>query len=305
MGRALTVVGAPSNIGIRPYDDGVARHLNRAPQVLRERGLIARLGATDLGDVAPPRYRDFVRPPNRARNEDQLVAYSRSLAQRVFAAIAHGQFGVVVGGDCSIVLGCLIGARKKTGDAVGLVYVDAHADFASPEGSPTGSASGMALALATGRGDTALSRLGGSTPLVGDHHVALLGRRDDDSDGHGHAALAQSSILDVPSAQLLADDWLEVAATTLDRVAPPDVRGFWIQVDADVLDPITMAAVDSPEPGGPIPRELLRLLTPLVQHPRALGLSLTTYDPALDPDRSCARRLVNVLEALLAPGLLH
>ncbi len=109
----------------------------------------------------------------------------------------------------------------------------------------------------------------------------------------------------MPSAQLQADDWLEVAATTLDRVAPPDVRGFWIQVDADVLDPIAMAAVDSPEPGGPTPRELLRVLTPLVQHPRALGLSLTTYDPALDPDRSCARRLVNMLEALLAPGLLH
>ena len=109
----------------------------------------------------------------------------------------------------------------------------------------------------------------------------------------------------MPSAQLQADDWLEVAATTLDQVAPPDVRGFWIQVDADVLDPMTMAAVDSPEPGGPTPRELLRVLTPLVQHPRALGLSLTTYDPALDPDRSCARRLVNMLEALLAPGLLH
>ena len=124
-------------------------------------------------------------------------------------------------------------------------------------------------------------------------------------DWHGHAAFAKSSILDLPSAQLQADDWLEVAATTLDQVAPPDVRGFWIQVDADVLDPMTMAAVDSPEPGGPTPRELLRVLTPLVQHPRALGLSLTTYDPALDPDRSCARRLVNMLEALLAPGLLH
>ena len=44
------------------------------------------------------------------------------------------------------------------------------------------------------------------------------------------------------------------------------------------------------------------MLTPLVQHPRALGLSLTTYDPALDPDRSCARRLVNMLEALLGAG---
>jgi arginase len=305
MARAIAVVGAPSSIGIRPYDDGVARHLNRAPHVLRERGLIKRLGAEDLGDVAPPSYQDFVRPLHRARNEDQVIAYSRSLAQRVSAAIAHGQFAVVLGGDCSIVLGCLLGARKKAGDDIGLVYVDAHADFASPEESRTGSVGSMALALATGRGDTTLSRLSGSTPLVGDRHVALLGRRDDAAGWYGQPALAKSSILDVPSTQLLTDDWLEVAVTTLDQVAPPNVRGFWIQLDVDVLDPNAMAAVDSPEPDGLTPRELLRVLTPLVQHPRALGLSVTTYDPALDPDRSCARRLVNMLEALLAPGLLH
>ncbi len=305
MARAIAVVGAPSNIGIRPYDDGALRLLDRAPQVLRERDLIARLRAADLGDVAAPLYQDFVQPPNRARNEHQVVAYSRSLAQRVSSGIAQGRFVLVIGGDCSVVLGCLMAARRKAADAVGLVYVDAHADFASPDESRTGSVSGMALALATGRGNTSLSRLGGTMPLVDDRHVALLGRRDGATGWHGHAAFANSSILDLPSAQLQADDWLELAATTLDQVAPPDVRGFWIQVDADVLDPMTMAAVDSPEPGGPTPRELLRVLTPLVQHPRALGLSLTTYDPALDPDRSCARRLVNMLEALLAPGLLH
>jgi arginase len=303
--RALTVVGAPSNIGVRPYDDGVARHLNRAPAVLRERGLISRLRATDLGDVAPPAYQDFIRPAGRARNEDQVIAYSRALAERVTAAIAHGEFGVVLGGDCSIVLACLLAARRKTGDTLGLVYADAHADYAIVEESRTGSAASMALALATGRGDSPLARLVGARSLVDERRTAVIGRRDANQDWYGLAALAASPILDVPSAQLQRDDSVYLAELTLDHVVGADGRGFWIQVDADVLDPAAMAAVDSPEPGGLTPRELLRLLTPLVQHPRALGLSLTTYDPALDPDRSCARRLVNLLEALLAPGLLH
>jgi arginase len=305
MARALTVVGAPSSIGIRPYDDGVARYVNRAPAVLRERGLIARLRAIDLGDVAPPAYQDFTRPLHGARNEAQVIAYSRALADRVSAAIAHGQFAVVLGGDCSIVLGCLLAARRKAGDALGLVYADAHADYAIADESRTGSAASMALALATGRDHSPLARLAGATSLVNDRRTAVIGRRDANQDWYGLAALAASSILDVPGTQLQSEDWLEVAAITLDQVAPPDVRGFWIQVDADVLDPAAMAAVDSPEPAGLTPRELLRVLTPLVRHPRALGLSLTTYDPALDPDRSCARRLVNLLEALLAPGLLH
>jgi len=301
MNRPIAVVGAPSSIGIRPYDDGEARHLNRGPGVLRERGLIGRLGAIDLGDVVPPPYRDYVRPPHRARNEKQVLVYSRSLAERVAAATAHGRFGLVLGGDCSVVLGCVLGAKRTAGGPVGLAYVDAHADFATPEESRTGSVASMCLGLVSGRGDTPLARLAGRAPLVDGRHVALVGRRDAADAWYGHAALAASPILDLPDSELLTQDFGELAAASLARVAAPDVRGFWIQLDADVLNPAVMFAVDSPEPGGPMPEELVRLLTPLVQHPRALGLSLTIYDPALDPDRSCARRLVRLLESLLAP----
>ena len=303
MTRRIAVVGAPSSIGIRPYDDGGERHLDRAPGVLRERGLIARLGAVDLGDVVPPPYRDFVRPQYRARNEAEVLLYSRSLAERVMKATAHGRFAAVIGGDCSIILGCLLGARRTASGRVGLAYLDAHADFARPEESRTGSVGGMALALATGRGETPLARLSGRAPLVQSRHAALIGRRDSAHPWYGHVALATSRILDVPDAELLSRDAVDVAAAVLERVAAPDVEGFWIQVDADVLNPAIMPGVDSPEPGGPMTDELVRLLAPLVRHPRALGLSLTVYDPALDPDRSCARRLVGLLEALLvSPG---
>ena len=300
MARSIAIVGAPSNIGIRPYDDGEARHLNRAPGVLRERGLVERLGAIDLGDVVPPPYRDYVRPRGRARNEREVAIYSRWLAEHVTAAAAHGRFAVVLGGDCSIVLGCLLGASERS--PLGLVYVDAHADFATPAESMTGSAASMALALATGRGDPPLARLGGRAPLVDGRHVALVGRRDEADGWYGHEALASSQILDLPHADLVPQDYGYLAAAALTRATARDVRGFWIHVDADVLNPVVMSAVDSPEPGGPMPGELVTLLTPLVRHPQAVGLSLSIYDPALDPDRSGARQLVHLLEAILAPA---
>jgi arginase len=302
MNRPIAIIGAPSSIGIRPYDDGVARHIDRAPGVLRERGLIERLGAIDLGDVASPPYRDYVRPFNRARNEDQVILYSRSLSERVAEATSRGRFGVVLGGDCSIVLGCLLGARRTARGAVGLAYMDAHADFATPDESRTGSVASMSLALASGRGDTPLARLNGRTPLVDGRHVVLVGRRDAAEPCYGHAALAASRILDFSDAQLMAEHDCDVAAALLECVASPAVKGFWIHLDADVLNPAVMPAVDSPEPGGLMPGELVDLLRPLVNHPRALGLNLTLYDPALDPDRSCARQLVSLLEALLSPA---
>jgi arginase len=259
--------------------------------------LVSRLDATDLGDVVPPPYQDYVRPPNRARNEQQVLRYSRQLAERV--AAARERFAVVLGGDCSVVLGCLVGARRTAGGPIGLAYVDAHADFATADESRTGSVAGMSLALAVGRGDTPLARLAGRPPLVSAAHAALIGHRDAADAWDGHAALAVSPVLELADRELLSRNPDDLASASLARVAASDVRGFWIQIDADVLNPAVMSAVDSPEPGGPLPDELVTLLRPLAHHPQALGLSLTTYDPALDPDRSCARHLVAFLETLL------
>src|SRR5687767_50256 len=133
MERPITLVGAPSSIGIRPYDDGTARRLDLAPNALREQGLGERLAARDFGDVIPPPYRDFVRPPRRPRNEDGVAAYTRQIAARVADANAGDAFTLLLGGDCSIVLGGLLGVRRRGHSRVGLVYVDAHADFATPE----------------------------------------------------------------------------------------------------------------------------------------------------------------------------
>jgi arginase len=303
MNRSIAIVGAPTSIGIRTYDSGEPRHLDRAPGVFRELGLVQRLGASDLGDVIPPAYRDYVRPVGRARNESEVGAYCLTLGERVAEATRDGRFAVVLGGDCSIVLGSLLGARTTAHGSVGLVYVDAHADFGTPEESHTGSVASMCLALAVGRGDTPLARLAGDAPLVRTKDVVLIGRRDAAEPWYGHAALAASPILDISGAALSERGVADVAAATLKRLTTPgsseEPRGFWIHLDADVINPTVIPAVDSPTPGGPTIEELVDLLTPLVRHPRALGLELTIYDPGLDPDRSCAIRLVSLLENVL------
>ena len=173
----------------------------------------------------------------------------------------------------------------------------------------TGSVASMGLALAVGRGDTRLARLAGPVPLVRGGDVALIGRRDQDQ-SYGHEALAVSGILDLPWATMAPDGatvrptaLADTASTVLDRVAANDVAGFWILVDADVLNPEVMPAVGSPEPGGPDIDELAALLAPVVDHPKTLGIALSLYDPSLDPDRSSADRLVDLLaKSVLSRG---
>jgi arginase len=293
--RPITIIGAPSSIGIKPYADGTVRRLDLAPAILRQQGLAARLGARDGGDVVPPPYRDFERTPGKVRNEDLVERYSRDLAQHV-AASDDGSFLLVLGGDCSVVLGCLSGMRRKRA-RIGLVYVDAHGDFATPALSHTGSAASMCLALAVGHGDSVLARLDGDTPLTRPEDLVLIGRRDDaDASGYDEEALRAGGVLDLPQATIRDRGIADVALLALERVTQTDIDGFWIHVDADVIDPGEVPAVDSPEPNGLALEELSELLTPLVRHPGAIGLELTIYDPALDPDRTSAARLANLLE---------
>lgn len=298
--RPLAVLGAASSIGIRPYDgDTEVRQLDRAPDTLRGLGLIGRLAASDLGNVAPPAYRDFTRPRDGVRNEREVADYSRALADRVAAGLDGGRFLLVLGGDCSIVLGSLLGASQGGARRLGLAYIDAHADFATPQESQTGSAASMCLALAVGRGDSPLVRLAGARPLVRAGDTTVIGRRDIGQDRYGDAALRASDILDLSEAFTPGKPVEWPAAAALDRIAGDGQAGFWIHIDADVLAPSVMPAVDSPEPGGPSIEELAALLRALVRHPRALGMQVTIYDPALDPDLACARRLVELLATSL------
>ena len=138
--------------------------------------------------------------------------------------------------------------------------------------------------------------------------VALIGRRDQ-GQWYGHEALAVSGILDLPWATIAPDGTAvrptalaETASTVLDRVAASDVSGFWIHVDADVLNPEVMPAVGSPEPGGPDIDELAALLAPLVDHPKALGIAARALRPLARP-RSIVRGQAGGAAREVAPSV--
>jgi arginase len=298
MNHRVTIVGAPSSIGLVPYEDGKPRRVDLAPAALREHGLVQRLDAIDVGDVRPPsRYRDIERPPGRVRNDDDVGSYSRALAATVARAHSDGHFVMLLGGDCSILLGALLGIRdvEPAPPGVGVVYLDAHADFATLDESPSGSACSMALALAVGRGDEQLGRLAAPRPLVPGDAVAHIGRREDASPAYGAAALEAHGVLSLPGSAIVRAGPAKVARQAIAH-ATARGRKFWVHFDVDVLDPTVLSATGDPAPGGIDLAQALELLDVLVQHPAAVGMQLTLYDPTLDVSGSDARSLVSLLE---------
>ncbi|WP_370947575.1 arginase family protein [Amycolatopsis sp. cg5] len=283
--RHLVLLDAPSNLGLRPPEPGAVPGCYKAPGALRDQGLLARLGATDGGVVTPPRYLSAWQPGDGVRNAAAIAEYTRTLAGRLADV---GGFPVVLGGDCSILLGAMLALRRREG-RFGLAFLDGHDDFRHLGNSPhVGAAAGEDVALVTGRGAGELTDIDGLRPYVRDEDVVVLGAREResrDAAGAGIATVTSESIMaSGPSAAL----------ETAKRVLEP-LDGFWVHVDIDTLDPAYVSAVDSPDDGGLDPETLVAVLRGLLALPGAVGFELTVFDPDLDPDGSQAGLITEVL----------
>lgn len=288
--RQIAILDAPSNLGLRPPLPGAVPGCYKMPWALRDRGLLASLGARDAGALVPPRYRAEWQPGDGDRNAEAIASFSRALAERVGTIIDGGQFALVLGGECSILVGNALALQRR--GRYGLVYMDAHSDFRHPDNDVAiGAAGGEALAIMTGRGDQRLVDLDGRGPYIRERDMVAVGFRPEDD---CRDELASLGILGIASDELIARGPEDMARQILDRVTA-ETQGFWVHLDWDVVDSSEMSAVDCPEPGGPSFRQVAALLGALVASPACVGLELTIYDPDLDPSGQQADAIVACL----------
>ncbi|MFS0693780.1 arginase family protein [Streptomyces nitrosporeus] len=294
--RNIVVIDAPSNLGLRPPAPGVVPGCHKLAGALRDRRIVQRLGAFEGGVVVPPRYDlgDW-REGDGVFNAAALAGYTRRLADRIEHHVRAGDFPLVLGGDCSIQLGAALALRRI--GRYGLAAIDGSADFRHPGNSDhVGAAGGEELALSTGRGQADLTGLEGLGPYLRDEDVRLFGMRDGDPD---RAEMAALEISNATVGEIRERGATGLAREAVRSLEVPALDGFWVHLDADVLDPSVMPAVDSPDDGGLFPEELAALLAPLLRSPRCTGLNVTIYDPDLDPDGTAGTLLTDlVVEAL-------
>lgn len=282
------MIEAPSALGHIPTHQGVAR----TPEVLLAAGLAERLGARRGARVPAPPYSPERDPDTAILNPAGLRDYAVALADAVGSVLKQGEFPVVLGGDCSILLGTMLALRRR--GRYGLMYIDGDADFYAPEHNPIlGAASASDLAFATGRGPDVVANIERRRPLVHDEDVVVLANRDGSLHLQCRNEPLPESMLMLDSDQvrrLGVDTATEEAVAHLTRTGGPE--GYWVHFDADVLDESIMRAVDDPRPGGlswSDARTAIRIAT---SSARALGLQVTIYNPDLDYDGTSGRGLV-------------
>ena len=287
------MIDAPSILGLRPTG------VELLPKALRAAGLLEQLNANYAGLVAPSSPYDNTRDEEtKLLNPGAIKAFSLKLAEVVKCELHKNKFPVVIGGDCSILIGNLLALRHL--GRYGLFFIDGHSDFYLPEESPTGEVADMDLAIVSGHGPDILSNLEGLKPLVMERDVAVFGYRDSEQS-------TQYGCYDIKSTMMNAIELIDVqrvglqnaASLAIHELLKNELLGFWIHLDADVLDDSIMSAVDYRLPGGITFSELSNLLELLILSKKAMGMSITIFNPTLDKDGSMTRNFVaSIVEGL-------
>lgn len=286
------VVEAPSVLGLFP---GGVEHLSTA---LLDTGLADELGARRAARVEPPAYDPTRDPATGLLNPVGLRDYAHQLADATGDVLDAGDVPLVLGGDCSILLGNLLALRRR--GRYGLLFIDGHADFYQPEAEPNGEAASMDLALATGRGPVIVADFEGRGPLVSDHDVVHLARRDaDEAAAAGSRRIEDTGINVIDLAAVRRRGARQVAQEALEHLGRSTPDGFWIHLDCDALDDAIMPAVDYRLPGGLSWDELETVLGAAVGSGQAVGIEVTIFNPSLDDGHAIARALVTCLSRAL------
>ena len=296
----FAIIDAPSILGLQPI--GV-QHL---PEALKAAGLMKKLKAEYAGRILSLPYNPQRDKPTLLLNPDTIRAFSLQLAEKVISVLHKKQFPIVLGGDCSILIGHLLalrqmGSSSRSGDRYGLFFIDGHADFYQPEASLTGEVADMDLAIVSGRGPDILTNIEGLKPLVLDQDVVVFGYRDREqaaSYGSQDVYETKMHVFDLQKVHTLGIT--HAASLAIEKLKNDDLAGFWIHLDVDVLDDEIMPAVDYRLDGGLSFSDLSELLKIILRSKCAVGMDITIFNPLLDVDGSITHRFVSSIVAGLS-----
>jgi arginase len=271
-----------------PYDSGHRDvRMGAGPTALSRAGAASRLRSRGHA------VREEVVTPSSDWQAELATAFE--LQRLVAAAVAHaraaGEVPVLLAGNCNTTLGVLAGMGAD-GRRVGLVWLDAHGDFNTPEEDTSGFLDGQGLAMVVGRCWRALADgVPGFTPLP-ERDVVLVGARD--------LSEAQVAVLERSALTWLRPEQVRRPADlagALDGLARR-VDAVHVHVDLDVHDPSIAPANGYAAPDGLTAEEVLDVLGQTAARLPVVSATLASYDPAYDVEDRMRTTALALLERI-------
>lgn len=296
MTKTIRLIGIPMDLG------QARRGVDMGPSALRYANLtqrLARLGHTvdDQGNVETP-DRNTLPPEGGLSYLSAVVNACQSVYSVGQQAVAEGCLPLFIGGDHSISAGTIGGVSHHR--RVGVLWIDAHGDFNTPDTSPSGNLHGMPLAALLGYGDDALVNVGRTGPKLKPEDVILIGVRD--LDRQERTLLIESGVTVYTMREIDEQGMARVVRAALNQLS--HLEHLHISLDMDSLDPSEAPGVGTPVPGGLTYREAHLLMELLADDNRVSSVDVVEINPILDRGNHTARIATELLASLLGQSIL-
>ena len=231
---------------------------------------------------------------------DPIVGISKELSTIVTTILQEGEFPVILGGDHSISLGSVWGVANVHKN-VGVIWVDAHADFNTDQSTPSGNIHGMILAALAGIGHSSLTTVGGWQPKIHAETIVIVGARDLDR--------AEQDLLRAHSIHVFT-------MSEIDRVGISEIMqraiaiagqqndGIHLSLDMDALDPKEAPGVGTPVRGGLTYREAHLAMEIIADSHQLVAMDVVEVNPILDRENATALLAVELVLSALGKKIL-
>jgi arginase len=296
MKKSVRIIGVPMDLGQnhRGVDMGpsAVRYANLARN-LRDLGY----ATFDSGDIIIPGHYALANTSLQARLP-LICTACLSAYELGRKAVDAGEIPIFLGGDHSASIGTVGGV---THDAeVGLIWIDAHGDFNTPETSDSQNVHGMALAVLLGLGPQELVNLGRPGPKVKPENVVLIGIRDLDDE---EKELVRDSGCTVFTMREVDEIGIRAVLTqTLEKFSHLD--RIHVSLDLDVMDPLDAPGVGTPSQGGLTYREGQLIMEILADTKKLHSVDIMEINPILDIQNRTAQMAVNLASSLFGKKIL-
>jgi len=294
--QTVRIIGVPMDLGQN------RRGVDMGPSAARYAGLQARLerlGHTvhDEGNVSVPNPEEQ-QAEGKAQRLHAVAAACQTIYEIGVKCVAQGDFAIYLGGDHSISIGSIAAAAQT--EPIGVIWVDAHGDFNTPDTSPSGNIHGMPVAALIGDGAAELVNVGYLGPKLQPVHIVQIGVRD--LDAEERRRLTHSGIHVFTMRHLDELGMAAVARQSLDRLH--HLNCIHVSLDMDSLDPEHAPGVGTPVPGGLSYREAHLLMEILGDSGRVQSLDIVEINPILDEMNKTAELAVELAASLLGQRIL-
>ncbi|MDO8756275.1 MAG: arginase [Polaromonas sp.] len=301
MTQRIRLIGAPTDIGAG------TRGASMGPEALRVAGLQATLEGRGLqvkddGNLSGP-PNPWQPPVQGYRHLAEVAAWNRSVHEAVFSALSEGDLPLLLGGDHCLAIGSISAVARRcrqTGQALRVLWLDAHADFNTDRLTPTGNTHGMPVAVLCGHGPAELTGIGGVVPAIQASAVRQIGIRSVDE---GEKHFIRQSGLEVFDMRYIDEQGMRHAMEA--ALAGVDAQThLHVSFDVDFLDAMIAPGVGTAVKGGPTYREAQLCMEMIADTGRMASLDVMELNPALDVRNGTAEVVLELVESLFGKSTL-